>query len=379
MQNITIIHKHKTTLFIIITVLTIKIILFIWAAYNLNLIAHHGNTWLSIWDRWDAGVYKTIASSSYNLVNIKLDYWAFLSHFPPLYPLAIASIVWLLHISLVKAGILVSTISIVAASIILYKLAYLDFRDKKAAWLSVIFLNLYPLSYFTISVYSESLFVFLVITSLYFLRKENFVISGLAAAGAILTRIIGIIFLPIYFLYPLYYLKQKGKVSFKLFLPFLFSFLAVVIYLGINKIYYGDYFYFFTEKISFNATKHLIIPFNETYPNFLAIFKDSNFKNQVFMTSLGWNSLFTIFAFVVTIIGIRKIRWEYSFYSLASILIFASLSWGISNARYTLSIFPIFIILGLIKNKILLSAILIIFILMLFYFTEIFTSGAWAF
>lgn len=371
--------KYRIIFLITLVVVAIKTFLFLWAGFHFNFTAHPGNNWVNIWDRWDAGVYKTIATSSYNLINIKPDYGSFLSHFLPLYSVIMAMVSWLLTISLTKAGILVSTVSIIAASIMLYKLVYLDFKNERVAWLSVLFLNFYPTSYFTISVYSESLFLLLVITGFYCLRKEYFFISGLAAAGAILTRIVGIVFLPIYALYFFYSYKKHLGFNLKIIYPFLLSLAALVLYFIINKFYYGDYFYFLTEKVSFNTTKHLILPLKETFFDLLAIFKNSNFLNQEFMTTRGWNAIFTLFALVVTAIGIRKINWVYSAYSLSSILIFSSLSWGISNARYTLSAFPIFIVLAFIKSKILLSVILVVSGFMLLYFTKIFTSGAWAF
>lgn len=371
--------KYRTVFLIIIAVVAIKIFLFLWAGFHFDFIVYPANTWINIWDRWDARVYKAIADSSYRPINIELDYWSFLSHFPPLYSLIMTIASGLLTISLTNAGILVSTISIIVASIMLYKLVYLDFKNERVAWLSVIFLNLYPTSYFTISIYSESLFLLLVITSFYCLRKEYYLGSGITAGLAILTRFVGIVFLPIYALYFLYSYKKHRVFNLKVIYPFLLSLAGLIIYFIINKFYYGDYFYFLTEKLSFNTTKHLILPFKETYLDLLAIFKNSNFSNHYFMITQGWNAIFTLFALAVSVIGIRKINWIYSAYSLSSILIFASLTWGISNARYTLSVFPIFIILALIKNKIISSVLLIISAFMLPYFTQIFTSGAWAF
>jgi len=380
--NINILKKHRTIILVALVVLIIKTVLFVWATHNFNFVTHPGTNWLSLWDRWDAGVYKTIAQSGYNFINIKLDFWAFLSHFPPLYPLTMALTMVimsrLVSISLANTGILVSLVSIIIASVLLYKLVYLEFKNKKIAWFSVIFLNLYPTSFFTISVHSESLFLLLTIWSFYSLKKEHYFLAGLAAAGAILTRFVGVIFLPVYALYFLYTYKKSGF-NLKTFCPFLLSIAGLIVYLVINKFYFGNYFYFFTEKLSFNTTKHLILPFKETYFALLAIFKNSNFWNQAFMTTQGWNSIFTLFALVITFLGIKKINWIYTAYSFGSILLFASLSWGISNARYTLSVFPIFIVLAFIKNKIVLSFILTAFAFMLLYFTKVYTSGAWAF
>ena len=250
-------------------------------------------------------MYKTIAQSSYNFVNIKLDFWAFLSHFPPLYPLAVAVTSWILDISIVNAGILVSLVSIIFASILLYKLVYLEFKNERVAWLSVIFLNLYPISYFTISIYSESLFLLLTIASFYCLKKERHLLSGFAAAGAILTRFVGIVFIPVYALYFLHSYKKSGF-RLKTLYPFLLSLGGLIIYLVINKFYFGSYFYFLTEKFSFNTTKHLMVPFRETYFDLITIFKGSNFRDQVFMTTRGYNAIFSLFALMITVLGMKK-------------------------------------------------------------------------
>jgi len=371
--------RHKTIFLIILTVLAIKIALFFWAVYNFDFVAHPQNNWLSIWDRWDAGIYKTIARSSYSFAALEPKFWFFLSHFPPLYPLLMAMISGLFNISLLKAGVLISLASVIAASTLLYKLTFLEFKNGKVAWFSVLLFNLYPTSYFTISVYSESLFLLLAIAAFYYLKKSYYPASGLAAAGAILTRLAGIVFLPVYALLAFYnYRKYKFNLK-TIFLPLL-PFLGLITYLTINKLYFGSYFYFLTEKLSFfNTTKHLILPFKETLLDLLETFKKSNLWDRNFMMARGWNAIFTSFTLLIIILGIKRLNWTYSVYSLGSIFIFASLSWGISNARYTLAIFPVFMILAQIKSKPLLLGILLTFAAGLLYFTKIFTSGIWAF
>jgi len=369
--------KYRTIFSVTAAVMAIKIFLLLWTGFHFTIV-RPGNNWITIWDRWDAGIYETIATSAYNSININIVSWAFLSHYTPLYPMAMVVVSRLLQLPLANAGILISLVSIIAASITLYKLAYEEFKSERIAWLSVLFLNLYPTSYFTISVYAESLFLFLTILSFYCLKKKYYLASGLAGAGVILTRIGGVVLLPIYFLYIVYNYKRHSKFNVGFIYPFLLSLLGLGIHIVINKLYYGGYFYFLTSY-DLETAKHLIIPFSQTFIDFFAIFKNSNFANQLFMVTRGWNALFTLFALIVTVIGIRKIKWEYTFYSLASILMFASLSWGISNARYTLSVFPIFIVLALTKNKILLSIFLVISVSLLLYFTQIFVSGGWAF
>lgn len=371
--------SNKSLLLIILGVTSIKFILFLWGGLNFDFVAHPDETWLSIWHRWDGKVYTTIAASGYSPTDVKPDYVAFLSHFPPLYPLLIAGASALTNLSLPHAGILVSFSAIVAASCLLFKLVYHDFKSERIAWLSVFFLNIYPTSYFTIGVHAESVFLFLVIASFYYLNKNKLILSGLAAGGSLLTRIPGVIFIPFYFFYFLYVRKKRGHFDFKIIYPVLLCLTAFVIYLVVNKAYYGEFFYFLTEKLSFYTTKHLILPLKETFLQLLAI-NLSNVLDYEFMIREGWNAIFTTFALVITAVGILyKVPWTYSVYSLSSILFFASYSSGMSNARYTLPIFPIFIVLGHIKNKYLLAVLTVIFITLLFYFSKIYVNGTWAF
>ncbi|MDP1688970.1 MAG: glycosyltransferase family 39 protein [bacterium] len=378
MFRITLPLKYSTEARIIAVVLLIKLLIFTWAVFSFNFASNPNEDWISIWDRWDSGSYKAIATSAYLLTNTKLEDWAFHSHFPPLYP-ALIYLVSLFGFTIPFSGVLVSFISNILASLMLYKLAFYEFKDKQIAFSSVLFLNLYPTSYFAVSVYSESLFLFLTISSFYYLRKENYFTAGLFAFGSILTRIVGVVLVPIYFLYFIYNYYQNRKFNFQLFYLCLLPILAVVIYMGINKFYYDDYLFFLNEKISFNTTKHLIVPFKESYDDLIATFKFNNYKNQEFMMTRGWNAIFTFSTLLIIILGIKRMRWEYALFSIASLFLFASLSWGISNARYAFAIFPIFMILGSFKNKLLQGGVMGIFLVMLLYFTVIFTSGSWAF
>ena len=83
------ISRKRKVVFVVFVVIAIKLIIFFWASANFNFTAFPADDMLSIWDRWDSNAYKTIAQTGYNFVNITPDYWAFLSHFLPLYPFII--------------------------------------------------------------------------------------------------------------------------------------------------------------------------------------------------------------------------------------------------------------------------------------------------
>ncbi len=371
--------SNKNLIYTLIAVVIIKSLLFIWGYFNANFVITSWTNIFNIWDHWDSEVYKTIATSSYALLDgMKADAHAFLSHFPPIYSLLIFFLS-VIAIPINISGFLVSFISIIIASGVLYKLVLEDFGSEKTAVFSVLFLNLFPTSYFTISIYSESLFILFTVSSFYFLRKHNFLFAGFFAGTAILTRNVGLAFIPVYAAFVVYHYWKIKHFNYRTLYLLIMPICAVMLYMLINLYYFGDYFYFMNEQISFNTTKHFMFPFKETFYDFILIFKDHNYLNQSFMTNRGYNAVFVLFATLVTIFGARKIKWEYTLFSIVSILMFASLSWGISNARYVFSVFPIFIVLSLVKNKWLQACIFTIFTIGLIYFSKLFVGGYWAF
>lgn len=367
--------RHREVLAVLAVVALIK-----FALFAIAIVWNHGGiqNWPELWSHWDSTAYKTIATSGYARSALAMDYWAFLVHFMPLYPLSLAIMAKLTGLSLTSSGIFVSFVAIIGASIMLYKLVLLETKQARTAWLAVLFLNLYPLSYFTVSVYGESLFLLMTIASFYLMRKERYALAGAAAALAILTRFVGVVFIPVYGLMYLRAAQKKGFKTPELF-AILYALLGIVAYLLINKYYYGSYTYFLSEQVSFNATKHTIFPFIETMSDFMMIFRTPSIHDTVFMFTRGWNAIFTIIASVFVLLGVRRMRWEYTAFAAGSILMFASLSWGISNARYSLAVFPIFISLATLKNAYVKYGLLFVSAIGLIYFTRIFTSGAWAF
>lgn len=176
--------NKRPTLWLICIVITIKVTHILFAYFNYDFISYPWENWASIWSRWDSKVYLTIASDGYLPKSAAPDYIAFLSHFPPLYPMAIKFISDMLYLSPIYSGIIISVTASVAASYFLFKLVIFDFNNLKTAFLSVVFMNIYPISYFTLAVYSESLFIFFIILSFYLIRKERFIGGGLGWGGS---------------------------------------------------------------------------------------------------------------------------------------------------------------------------------------------------
>jgi Gpi18-like mannosyltransferase len=86
-------------------------------------------------------------------------------------------------------------------------LQLLKYSSSQIFWL-IIFLNVFPSSFFFGALYNTSLFFGFVIASLYFSKKKQFVFAGLSAILASVTRLEGI-FLVIVFILPLFFFEEK--------------------------------------------------------------------------------------------------------------------------------------------------------------------------
>lgn len=378
-------HDKRWAIGLLIAVAIIKITLVIWSETQFDFKTYTSDTPISIWDRWDSLAYKTIATQWYTPTGLQQDYFQFLSHFPPMYPILIRLFSLSLFLPIRESALLVSWIAILFATYYLYKLVLLETLDRKQAILAGFLLNIYPVSYFTIAPYTESLFLLLAIVTFYLLKKypNKKFISAIVASMAILTRLLGIALLPA-FAWILWKKFRSRTLTLTDALFIILPVAAVQLYLLLNLRYYGQPLFFLHEyAINPYSAKTTMIPYQETWQTIIIIMKnawrgawDSNLANTT-----GINSLFTAFALLVSAYGIlkKKIAIQYSLYSITYITLFASFHWGVSNARYSLAVFPIFMILAQIKSKIILVLLSIIFIALLLHFTKIYTSGWWAF
>ncbi|TMD63631.1 MAG: hypothetical protein E6I91_12565 [Chloroflexi bacterium] len=112
-----------------------------------------------MWNHYDSGFYVDIASNGYWGANTlhSMSNWAFF----PLYPLLMRFFVLPFGVNddaLRIAGIFVSNSAALIAAIYLYKLTTKELGRKPAAR-AVLYLALFPMSFFLSAVYTESLFV----------------------------------------------------------------------------------------------------------------------------------------------------------------------------------------------------------------------------
>jgi hypothetical protein len=151
-------------------------------------------------------------------------------------------------------------------------------------------------------------------------------------------------------------------------------------YLALNLIYHDDPLFFLrnlAEQI--HAIKPGALPFTFTLTGLVRLLDLSGWSDPEFMRHIGWNALFVAFAVAVTCVGAFRLPAAYTAYSAALIVIIASIDWAISNARYTLALLPMFLVLGQVRNRWLVALLAGSFAVAQLFFAARFVRDEWAF
>jgi hypothetical protein len=258
----------------------------------------------------------------------------------------------------------------------LYKLTKLDFDDG-VAQKAILFLSIFPTAYFLSAPYTEGLFFALVIASFYYARLSRWAASGFLAFLAALTRISGLLMLPVLLIELLHQKVWKPKKMLSVNLLWIFLVLAgFLVYLNINYQVWGDPFKFLEiQRVHWFNTLDPLLGLTR---------------------SLGWanngiypeNLILGVAPLVFAVLGLatvafgffKRLRPSYLVYMLLSWMLALSTSMWISVPRYVMAMFPLFILLGtLTHRKIVNVAIVVAFAVPMSYFTALFAMGIFVF
>lgn len=144
---------------------------------------------LNIWGAADTGWYLDIVLNGYQRAPGADGQanWAFF----PVLPTLAAGLVQATGLTPLQAMLAISNVSFFVALILTHRLARAEF-DRKTADLCVVLLCVAPGSYIFSSAYTEALFLVCVTGGLLLLRSRRWLLVGLAAAAATLTRNLGV-------------------------------------------------------------------------------------------------------------------------------------------------------------------------------------------
>lgn len=328
---------------------------------------------ISSFNRGDVGAYMHIAQHGYERRPFTSDQqanWAFY----PLWPVAL-KLGSLLSSKMLLWGILLCNTLFLLAMIFLYKLISLDF-DEPIAMLTSVLLIIYPGSYFFSRPGPEALFMLLVVTSFYAAKKNHWLLAGLLASLAVLSRLQGLLlfFCLLYIYYKQYKLTKthNPKVLSVLLIPIaLLLFMAHLYRLTGNMFASFDIQEAWSQRLS--------------YP-FAAMVQ---FLSQPRIIDYGsWNLtpvsfILVFFAVVLTIMMIKQpeIPREYLLYTILNLYLVIARNTLQASLRFMLPVFPLFLILALVisKRQLLYNLVFFAFVaLHLFYFVSFIQQYNWA-
>ena len=314
------------------------------AHYIVGHLSANAHPFVNMWARWDGGWYLKIAQHGYPLVPGGQPAVAFF----PLYPYLLRlmhGVIPLRHdAGWLLVGIIVSNAALLVALIYFYQLVCLDY-DRRTAARAVLYLCVFPTTLFLSAVYSESLFLALVVSAFYYARSSRWLVVGALAAGAALCRPPGVLLvIPLAFEYFSQKKFQWGRVKPDC-LALILAPVALAGHLTFLRWRFGAWNIISKSETMEGWNRHLTLPWNTLLHALLSM-----------NTSKGYHGAFEFF-FTIALLGLAilacfRLRGSYAIYAIVSLLFI--ISWGAltSAPRFGLVIFPIILGLALLgENK----------------------------
>lgn len=302
--------------------------------------------------KWDVKHYINIAKNGYQTTGED----QLLLVFFPFYPICIRILHTITRIDYALCASVISNICAYCSMIMLYKLVLLDY-DKDTAYNSVKFYILFPFTFFIFTKMSEGLFLLLLFSTIYNMRKKRYITAGVLGYMLALTRLpglaVGVIMLTETIFSFCKDIKGKHFTLKKYITRIVMMFTTLcgfLTYLLINYVLHGNPLQFLTYQQS-NWSQKFMHPF----------FIISLVKSQIselydigFNLGVGYgNMIAAIFVIAAAIFALFKMKISYSIYTFIYFIVCFSSSWLLSGPRYSLGAFPMFIALGIltVKNK----------------------------
>jgi Mannosyltransferase (PIG-V) len=351
-------------------VLASKILLFIFGIKAYQVLEDKRATsvrdWLELWNHWDAPHYLQLAQMGYTAKSV----WK--AWFYPLFPWSVRVVAWCTGNYLISA-LLVSAVALPVAAILFRRLVRIDFPSE-VALRSVWFFLIFPTAFFLHVGYTESLFLAFAIGSVFAARKECWWAAGGLGALSWMTRANGAVLIPALAVEAAHQFWTSKRWNWQWLwigiIPVGFG-----VYLLLNWRVTGDPFTALRMRKTVSVTSWAPpwIGIREAVRN---LHRSPGEAEMVGAQEL----YFSLLGLACVIASWIKLRPLYAVWATGNWLLFNALTFIESAPRYTLVIFPLFILFGLVSANRFWNAVISIWsLLFLALFTATFVRGWWAF
>jgi hypothetical protein len=319
---------------------------------------------INVWERWDTGWYLKIAGFGYNAADGTVS-------FMPLYP-GLVHVVGALIGNELLAALLISSLACLLTILLFYEVALREGLGETSALWASFFFAFFPSFFFLFAAYTDSLFLALALGTWLAARDRHWLVAGLLGSLATLCRLQGAVLSPVLgwaFLAcaagvsgarPLEQVRQvaglwtdrsgrrslraalKNPVWLALLLPAL-TFLFYSLYLHLSGL----------GSIPATLEQHWGIRTVPPWTGFGLFLQRLVTTPRVFIDWVDLASLVTVL--VLLGLGLRRLDPALSLYSWLALALFFMRGTPPhlldSFNRYLLSLFPIFLILGGMRNR----------------------------
>ncbi len=286
----------------------------------------------------DARAYLDIAKNGYNA-----DFGSGATNYGwfPLYPFMIKAFSF---IGYELAALLIANIFSFVAVYLLYILVSEEI-DKKVAYRTILYTLFFPTAFFLSVMYTESLFLSLSLATFIFAKRNKWHYSGVCGFLASMTRTQGfLLMLPIAYMY----LRSKNfkfqnidrKIIFVIIIPL--GLFAVFFY---HYLITGDPFIQFANHLKYERA--LTFPWKSIEITVKEILTET--PTKIFYNSL--NLFITALMVSLAYLSRKQLKKEYFIYFSASILLPLLSATIASITRFSLVIFPAFMIIAIQSKK----------------------------
>lgn len=320
--------------------------------------------WLLVWSQWDAEHYIDIALDGYLYAP---GTYSNISFFP-LYPwLMRAGALALGHLdreTVTLVGFVISNVALFVALLYLVALVARDFGIE-AGRRAVLYVLVFPMTFFLSAVYAESLFLATSVATLFHARRGEWYRAGIWGGLAAMTRPFGfLLVIPI----AIEMYRQRPNIR---------SLPALAIVPAGLAIFFGYSWWRFGDALAYIEGNHVwgrefAWPW-ETLMGFV----------EGPLIVFGWPRSIVDLAFIVGMVVTAVAAWRLlpaSYAAFASVGLFFTLSTGVwySTPRHALALFPLFIVLAIWgRHRYFHWAWLLLSVVLAIGFMARFASGNW--
>lgn len=313
-----------------------------------------GQSIFSVWEKWDAFHYVRLVGQGY--AGYAEGGQHFFLVFYPLYVWLVRPIALLLGNTL-AAGLLVSSLCYAGGCAYLYRLAFREY-GRAVAWRAVLFLSVFPFSFFFGGMMTEGLFLLTTTAGLYHIRRHQWLAAGLWGILAAMTRMHGLFLVGAAFVeliqtaQPFTRIGEEREKSIKYIfsrLPLLMlPMLGTLAYLGLNYVVDGNPFAFLGhQQVRWGQGSMWISQVLEYLLRSIFTYGNMEVQLQIWLPEFV---LFIVFFALLWYVRGRH-RSMFTLYAFACLFFNYSLASLLSAGRYLSCAVPFFIFLACLTEK----------------------------